>query len=82
MDEPTAGVDLHSKKFILDTIRSYRDKGSTVLLATHHVDELVNGCDRAVVLDKGRMKAIGSIKEIMDLFGEKSMEDILMRLES
>ena len=82
MDEPTAGVDLRSKKYILETIRSYKDKGRTVVLATHHVDELVNSCDRAMVMDKGKMQAVGSINEIVKLFGDKSMEDILMRLES
>ncbi|MDD4493251.1 MAG: ABC transporter ATP-binding protein [Eubacteriales bacterium] len=82
MDEPTAGVDLRSKRFILDTIRSYKSKGSTVLLATHHIDELVNVCDRAVVLDKGRMKSIGTIKEIMEQFGEDNMEDIMIHLDS
>ena len=82
MDEPTAGVDLRSKKYILETIRSYKNRGSTVVLATHHVDELVNSCDRAMVMDRGRMKAVGSIKEVLNLFGDASMEDILMRLES
>lgn len=82
MDEPTAGVDLRSKKYILETIRSYKNRGSTIVLATHHVDELVNSCDRAMVMDRGRMKAVGSIKEVLNLFGDSSMEDILMRLES
>ena len=64
LDEPTAMLDPRGRKEVIDTIgRLNREKGITVVLITHHMDEAAKA-DRVVVLDKGKVAADGTPKEV------------------
>ena len=64
LDEPTAMLDPRGRKEVIDTIgRLNREKGITVVLITHHMDEAAKA-DRVVVLDKGKVTADGTPKEV------------------
>lgn len=57
LDELTTGLDPEARRGMLDLVRGLRDDGTTVLLVSHHMDEVEKLCDRAVVLEAGRVVA-------------------------
>ena len=64
LDEPTAMLDPRGRKEVIDTVsRLNREKGITVVLITHHMDEAAKA-DRVVVLDKGKVAADGTPREV------------------
>lgn len=69
LDEPTTGVDPASRAAILDEVRRRATAGAAVLLATHHLEEAARVCDRAVILDRGRAAAEGSILDLVARHG-------------
>ncbi|MEJ2592920.1 MAG: ABC transporter ATP-binding protein [Candidatus Thiodiazotropha sp.] len=74
-DEPTVGLDIHSRQAILQQVRERcRDEGVGVLWATHLVDE-VEPQDKLVVLHGGRVLAQGSAEEILRQTGTQSVKD-------
>jgi ABC-2 type transport system ATP-binding protein len=64
LDEPTTGFDPEARRRALDTIRSLRDLGKTVLLTTHYLDEAERLCDRVAVLRDGEIAALGRPGEL------------------
>lgn len=80
MDEPTVGVDIQSRKYILEAVRKLKDEGRTVVFTSHYVDEMESLCDRIAVMDKGEIKAIGTVEELQDIHGQKKLEDIMLDL--
>jgi ABC-2 type transport system ATP-binding protein len=70
LDEMTTGLDPASRRVAWDLIRRIRERGSTVVLVTHFMDEAETLCDRLVVIDDGRVRAEGSPQELIDRYGE------------
>ena len=69
LDEPTTGLDPQSRRQLWDVIRDLRDRGSTVLLTTHYMDEAESLCDRVAVIDQGKIIAQGSPLELIARLG-------------
>lgn len=80
MDEPTVGVDIQSRKYILDAIEGLRKEGRTVIFTSHYIDEMESLCDRLAIIDRGIIKSIGTVKELKDSYGMESIEDIMLSL--
>ena len=57
LDEPTTGLDPQSRHLLWETIRGLRERGKTILLTTHFMDEAQTLCDRIAILDGGRIIA-------------------------
>ena len=64
LDEPTVGVDPQSRERILDTVRAQAAAGTAILYSTHLMDEAERLCDRVVLIDGGRVVAMGSPSEL------------------
>ena len=64
LDEPTAGLDVQSRTDLHAMVRDLREKGSTVILATHDMAEAEKLSDRAAILLRGRIAAMGSPREL------------------
>ncbi len=64
LDEPTAGLDVQSRVDLHALIRDLRKKGTTVILATHDMAEAEKLADRAAILLRGRIAAIGSPRQL------------------
>ena len=64
LDEPTAGMDPHARATTWTMIRELRDRGVTVVLTTHAMDEAEQLCDRVGIIDHGRLVACGSPTEL------------------
>ncbi len=64
LDEPTAGLDPVASRQVHDLVLALRDEGRTVVLCTHHLVEAEALCDRVGVLAKGRLIALGTVREL------------------
>ena len=65
LDEPTTGLDPQARRNLWDLIRSVRDRGTTVLLTTHYLDEAEVLCDRVAIMDAGRIVALDSPRSLV-----------------
>lgn len=65
LDEPTAGLDPQSRRAIWEWIDLAREKGKTVFLTTHYIDEAERLCDRVAIIDHGKIIALDSPKRLM-----------------
>src|SRR3546814_9114073 len=57
LDEPTAGVDPQSRNFLLERVLALRDEGVTIIYSSHYLEEIERVCERALILDHGRIIA-------------------------
>jgi ABC-2 type transport system ATP-binding protein len=69
LDEPTVGVDPHSRNHIFEALERLRSSGLTVLYSTHYMEEAERLCDRVAVIDRGRLLALGSVAELIRAHG-------------
>jgi ABC-2 type transport system ATP-binding protein len=69
LDEPTTGLDPQSRRKLWDIISLFKQRGGTVLLTTHYMDEAERLCDRLVIIDHGQVIASGSPSELIDRLG-------------
>ena len=66
LDEPTASVDPQSRQRIHDMLAELRDRGVSVLLTTHQLEEAEASCQRIVIIDHGRVIAAGTLGQLVD----------------
>jgi ABC-2 type transport system ATP-binding protein len=64
LDEPTAGLDPRAKATTWALVRDLRDRGATVVLTTHAMDEAEHLCNRLAIIDHGRMVGFGTPAEL------------------
>jgi ABC-2 type transport system ATP-binding protein len=64
LDEPTTGLDPQSRARVWDEVRRMHDRGTTVFLTTHYLDEADALCDRIAIIDHGKIVAVGSPEEL------------------
>lgn len=66
LDEPTTGLDPQARRNLWDLISDIRNKGTTVIITTHYMDEAEALCDRVAVIDSGRIIAIDTPDKLID----------------
>lgn len=64
LDEPTSGVDVNGRSMIREIIRELADSGSTVIVATHELDEAEKVADRVAIFDRGRLLLEGPLDNV------------------
>ena len=69
LDEPTKGFDPVNRKLLLDIVDEERQKGTTVMMITHQMDEVERLCDRVLLLKDGEATAYGRVEDIRDEAG-------------
>ena len=74
LDEPTAGMDAVSRRQTWDILRSLRERGITILLTTHFMEEAEKLCDRIAFLKKGVLTGIGTPEEFIRQLGKYTVE--------
>ena len=65
LDEPTTGLDPQSRHQVWERLEELRDKGLSILLTTHYMDEASRLCDRVVIMDHGRILVQGEPVELI-----------------
>lgn len=73
LDEPTVGVDPQSRNQIFENILALKRLGRTLIYTTHYMEEAERLCDRVAVIDRGKLLALGTVKELLDAHGVKPM---------
>ena len=66
LDEPTTGLDPQARRSLWELIRRIREKGTTVILTTHYMDEAEYLCDRVAIVDAGKIIALDSPGRLID----------------
>jgi lipooligosaccharide transport system ATP-binding protein len=74
LDEPTTGLDPQARHLIWDRLYRLKQRGATLLLTTHYMDEAEQLCDRLVIMDKARIVAEGSPRSLIE---QHSTRDVL-----
>src|SRR5436305_10126827 len=75
LDEPTTGLDPAARLFVWDRLRELRDRGVTLVLTTHDMDEAASLADRVGIMDHGRLLALDTPQALMrSLSGESTLE--------
>jgi len=78
LDEPTKGFDPMNRRLLMEIIEELHKKGAAIIMITHYMDEVEKLCDRALLLKDGVARAYGTIAEIKQEFGGKSLDQIFV----
>ena len=73
LDEPTTGLDPQARHVLWDRLYRLKQRGVTLVLTTHYMDEAEQLCDRLVVMDKGRIAAEGSPAELIRRYSTREV---------
>ncbi|MBI5057334.1 MAG: ABC transporter ATP-binding protein [Nitrospirae bacterium] len=79
LDEPTTGLDPHSRHSVWDQLNQLKAKGITFILTTHYMEEAEKLCDRVAIMDSGRIVAIDSPSKLTAVHGG-DLEEIYLKL--
>ena len=66
LDEPTTGLDPQARRNLWELVRTIRDKGATVVITTHYMDEAEQLCDRVAVMESGKIIAMDTPDNLID----------------
>ncbi len=79
LDEPTAGVDPHSRNAIFETLEALKAEGKALVYTTHYMEEAERLADRVQIIDQGRVVAAGTLGELLALL--PAAQQLLLTLE-
>lgn len=68
LDEPFSGLDPVNSDLLINVIHELRDRGTTILLSTHQMDQVERLCDDIVLVNKGRVVLSGNVREVKSRF--------------
>ncbi len=78
LDEPTTGLDPQARLAFGDTILSYRERGRTILLTTHYMEEAERLCDRVAIVDRGKAIAVGTHAALIASLGSATVVEVAL----
>jgi lipooligosaccharide transport system ATP-binding protein len=81
LDEPTTGLDPQARHAVWDRLFRLKQRGVTLILTTHYMDEAEQLCDRLVVMDKGKIAAEGSPQELIRRYSTREVVELRFRVE-
>jgi lipooligosaccharide transport system ATP-binding protein len=76
LDEPTTGLDPQARHAVWDRLYRLKQRGVTLVLTTHYMDEAEQLCDRLVVMDRGRIVAQGSPRDLIARHVEREVVEL------
>jgi lipooligosaccharide transport system ATP-binding protein len=76
LDEPTTGLDPQARHLLWERLYRLKQRGVTLVLTTHYMDEAEQLCDRLVVMDKGRIAAGGSPAELIRRYATREVLEL------
>jgi len=79
LDEPTLGLDVIARRELWAIIKKLKEK-TTIILTTHYLEEAEALSDRVAIMQKGKIKAIGTVEELLNQTNSKTLEDAFVLL--
>lgn len=76
LDEPTTGLDPQARHALWDRLYRLKQQGVTLIITTHYMDEAEQLCDRLVVMDKGKIVAEGSPRDLIERFATRDVVEL------
>jgi lipooligosaccharide transport system ATP-binding protein len=80
LDEPTTGLDPQARLAVWRAMEDLKERGVTLLLTTHYMEEAARLCDRLVIMDLGKIVAEGEPAALMREHGAATLEDVFLDL--
>lgn len=80
LDEPTAGVDVETRKTMWNYLKKLNKEGTTILLTTHYLEEAEALCDRIAIINKGKIIKLDTKENLLKEHGNKKLEEIFLQL--
>ncbi len=91
LDEPTTGLDPQARRNLWELIKQLRERGATVVITTHYMDEAEELCERVAIVDSGQIIALSTPNELIDKLlatgfkrpkavKEASLEDVFLNM--
>ncbi len=81
LDEPTTGLDPQARHVVWDRLYRLKQQGVTLVLTTHYMDEAEQLCDRLVVMDRGKIAAEGSPRELIAAHSTPEVLELRFRID-
>jgi len=79
VDEPMVGLDPKAAKVLKDLFRAYVDQGNTIMMSTHTLEVAEGMCDRIGIIQRGAIRAAGTMSELR-AGGDAALEEIFLKL--
>jgi sodium transport system ATP-binding protein len=80
LDEPTAGLDVIASRTVVQYINTEKSRAKTIIFSTHVMHEAEKLCDRIGIIDKGKLIAVGTPRELMERTSSADMDDTFVKL--
>jgi ABC-2 type transport system ATP-binding protein len=77
LDEPMEGLDVHSRRMIVDKVKALNAKGCTVILTTHNIEDASRLCHRVCIINKGKIVTVDSPEHLKSTFLETQSIEVL-----
>ena len=79
LDEPTASLDPDTADWVRARLQHYRsERGATILLASHNMNEVERLCDRVIIMKKGRIEDDGAPARLLERYGRHTLEEVFL----
>ncbi|MDQ4134294.1 MAG: ABC transporter ATP-binding protein [Actinomycetota bacterium] len=76
LDEPTTGLDPQARHHVWERLYNLKRQGITLVLTTHYMDEAEQLCDRLVIMDRGRIVAEGSPRQLIERYSSRDVVEL------
>ncbi len=80
LDEPTSGVDVHSRSVILQFLKNYNKKGNSIIYTSHLLEEAEAICDEVLIIDNGKKIVQGKPIELNKSYQVENLESLFIKL--
>lgn len=80
LDEPTKGFDPVNRRLLMNMIDEQKAKGATIIIITHDMSEVERLCDRLILLKDGNTATYGTVPEVLEKFGKKTMDEVFLHV--
>jgi len=80
LDEPTVGVDVHSRNIITKFLKKINSEGTTIIYTSHLMEEAQNLCTRIAIIDHGVIIASGEPTVLIQQYGCSNLEELFLKL--
>lgn len=80
LDEPSTGLDPQNREHVWEEVKNLNKAGTTIFLTTHYLEEADALCSRVAIMDKGKILALGTPKELKEKYESATLNDVFLKV--